>query len=381
MMNEDDLFSTQAQKDPMDRTAEVKERLWPMMQRMKASLDKIERLEDSIAVRREADRKGSDVTQDLDSASVPSQPANRASKRLLRDTATMVTNKLSLLQRMEETLSSQEDRRQILQHHIIQTSLSVPCLEICEDDVLNNDTSQNMHWNSHQASEGKCEEAQSLCKNARLEKVVEKLREALAKNKLYEYDLQDRQSKINTLSIRCDDLELQVEHLRAICDSLHGNPDDIADASSHGSIDVSSQDSCDAPPKSIGDDTHSTALTQSDEDSLTVFSSAVVSASDAIEFSHLDEDIATHFRAEYSSNAVIRSPLTRVGHLERSDAGLKRLVLNKSTPLSQNPSSKPYGKIILGIWSTDRKRKDRLEKARLISEGLAAAHTKPPPST
>jgi hypothetical protein len=231
-----------------------------------------------------------------------------------------------------------------------------------------------MQRNGHEASEGKCEEAQSLWKNARFEELVEKLHEALAKNKLYEYDLQDRQSKINTLSIRCDDLEMQVEHLRAICESLHGNPDDITDASSHGSIDVSSQNSCDAPPKSIGDDTHSTALTQSDEDSLTVFSSVVVSASDDREFSHLDEDIATHFGTEYSSNTVIRSLLTRVGHLERSDA------LNKSTPLPQNPSSKSYGISILGMWSTDMKRKVRLEKARLISEGLAAAHSTPTPS-
>ena len=368
----------------MDRTAEVRQRLWPIMERMKKSLDKMESLEDSIAARQEANRNGTSsdyVTQHPECASVPSQPVDRVSKRLRNDSAMNMKKKLDVLQRMEETLSSQEDRRQILQHHIIQASLSMPCLEICEEKKLDNNANQRfgeLRTTCHQSLDGHGEEARSLGTNAPIDEVVEKLREAMEKNRLYEHDLQDRQSKINTLSIRCDDLELQVEYLREICESLK-NPDNIADAGSQGSSDLSSQDSSDAPPKLIGDNSQcSTALTRSDEDSLTVFSSAILSAIGDRDFSHhMDEDIPTHFLAKNSSDTVIRSLLTRVGHLERSDAELKRFVLNKST--TQCPSKKPYGKFIFGFRSPEMKRNDRLEKARLISEGLAAAHSKPMP--
>jgi len=364
MMREDDLFIREglAQKNgPMDRTAEVKKRLQPIMERMKSSLNEIKRLEDSIAVRKEteciASSSGVSIEQCGD---VHSRPASQNSKQLVKDSVTMLKHKLGSLQHMEEMLSSQDDRRQILQHHIIQTSLTVVPPKLCTEKK------RDLVLHSKRGGVFSAE-------ISRLHELEEELRKSRAKNKIYEKDLEERQSKVNQLSIRCEDLELQVERLSAICRRLQRSADndkDIPTQEINNHDDVATDKLNDFTQRSSGDDSLTlteTELTDIDGDSLT-FDGDVTSK----ESCSIDDNTSLHGQ-DCSGKAVVWNIVGRAGRLERSEVELKSIVskASQSTPYSSPIQS--FGKSFFRFRTAEAKRNIQVEKAKLISQGLAAS--------
>lgn len=237
------------QKDSMTRTAEVKERIGPIMERMKSSLAQIQALEQSLALSEVSGETGetsereetsnvvnADVVPSIlpsethTSNTVPCIPGSRNSRQLLKNSMDMLKKKLSTLQRMEESLSASEDRRQNLQHYFLQVSLSKPMLELASAQRRNNELERHLSIVEEECKqlEDKCAklealelEVATLTQNTRkMFEMETKLQLILSQNEAYEQDLRDRQAKINTLSIRCDDLECQVEQLTELCNNL-----------------------------------------------------------------------------------------------------------------------------------------------------------------
>lgn len=172
----------------MSRTEEVKQRLSPIMDRMKASLAKIQNLEASLNLTylqpescrmRKLDPRGNDDNREEETA-VALAATTQSRRLLLRQNMGMIKKKLHNLQCMEELLEISEDRRQDLQLHFSQLLLDKPGIE------------------SASSRRSKKEQA----------------------NQTLELDVEERQPKPNDLAIKCGKLECEVEILKILCDDL-----------------------------------------------------------------------------------------------------------------------------------------------------------------
>jgi hypothetical protein len=232
----------QREEARMSRTMEVKKRLSPIMDRMKASLAKIQKLEESLSrsgqqpdggrtrdcvPRGNTDNgkeEGNDVT-----ALVPRQ----SSSILLKKSMEMIRRKLYKLQHMEDLLQSSEDRRQNLQHYFLQVSLSKPCLLLAASRRRDQGQSRQIVILENECAmlEQKCATVDELqlkvidltAKLRDFDQLQIELDDLKNHNDILELDLVQRQSKLNQLAIKCDDFECQVEQLTTMCDDLLKN--------------------------------------------------------------------------------------------------------------------------------------------------------------
>lgn len=112
----------------MNRTDEVKQRLGPILERVKKSLARIQALEQSLA--------GGQVDENSEGVSGGRRTIFVAglgdveSRHYLKRSMGALKKKIHTLQQMEESFSTSEDRREHLQHYILQVSLSKPMMEL-----------------------------------------------------------------------------------------------------------------------------------------------------------------------------------------------------------------------------------------------------------
>ena len=230
----------------MSRTAGVRERLAPIMERMMSSLAQIQTLEESL-VAGEASA-GSDSTQYCDaddgivdrlvtplcqSNGLKFRPGSNKSRKILKNRMETLKKKLTSLQMMEDTLNMAEDRRQNLQHYFLQASLSKPMLELASANRRNQELEHHLDIAKHE--QGKLEERCStvdyleerilelLDSLKKLNNVEAELLRAEERNNVYEKDLQQRQAKIDKLSMRCEGLECEVDQLKCLCENRRQN--------------------------------------------------------------------------------------------------------------------------------------------------------------
>ena len=111
----------------MNRTDEVKQRLGPIMERVKSSLARIHSLEQSLAWAKGDDEKSESVAV---GRTIFVRGVEVESRQFLKRSMGMLKKKISTLQQMEESLSTSEDRREHLHHYILQVSLSRPMMEL-----------------------------------------------------------------------------------------------------------------------------------------------------------------------------------------------------------------------------------------------------------
>mmetsp|Transcript_15629 Transcript_15629/g.27145 ORF Transcript_15629/g.27145 Transcript_15629/m.27145 type:complete len:368 (-) Transcript_15629:129-1232(-) len=195
------------------RTKDVKERLGPLVDRLKDSISKIDMIEASL--------DGAEDSSSILSNKIHSVDSNRqrqSRRELMHQSMEMVKIKMLRLKRMEETLTASEDRRHVLQHQVLQVSLSehqqIGGFERdaslreekrrLEDDL---DARNSMLLRKTR----ECQQLQEELKQTKEEK--EKLKEALVQ----------RQAKMNEHALKCGGLECQVENLNNLCKELMAN--------------------------------------------------------------------------------------------------------------------------------------------------------------
>ena len=222
------------------RTREVKVLLSPIMQRMKASLAKIHDLEESLN-RSKHLISSEEEHQSVGGSSCSSSRVHRASRRLLKNSMRMLKSKLTALQQMEENLRLSEDRQQHLLHHVLQVTSSSPSLKhiyatispsiqvplkVTQEDPGVDGYSKVQPSGQGQDNAQSSVEMELHCLRAELRN-MEQLKEDLEATRkqcsLLEDDLAQRQTKINQKAIQCDELECEVEQLKAMCDDLIKN--------------------------------------------------------------------------------------------------------------------------------------------------------------
>ena len=252
-------------EEQMSRTREVKIRLGPIMDRMKNSLLKIQQLEESlnrqptIGIEEQqlhTEEEDSSPSTCASSSSnnttfrgrlrgrtierVPRTEVGRVdcatslihvkSRQLLRSSMEMLKIKLHSLQHMEEQLRASEDRRQELQHIFLQASLDRPSRELAATRVRSQQLEDYVSRleQERERLEEKCSQVDqlqgmviSLRDQVReMNKLRQQVDSSTSQLQLMENDLIQRQRKFQEKSIRCDDLECQVEQLTTLCDGM-----------------------------------------------------------------------------------------------------------------------------------------------------------------
>lgn len=432
----------------MSRTAEVKQRLGPIMERMKSSLAQIQSIEESLASNRvglDVPQSGTDPSgsnEDRATNASASTARSQKSRQLLKESMGMLKTKLSTLQKMEDALTLSEDRRQNLQHLFLQSSLSKPILEQASNKRKNEELEKqlaNLTIENRRLDE-KCrtvnsleQKIEELTKQTRkLSETEDKLHHAQTQNKIFERDLHDRQSKINELSIRGDDLECQVEELKLLCDSLRNElhnaarrPDSVemgkgrqgADGnakSQNSGASLSSTSETDIDSSSFlssweGDSVNQRSTNERyDEAQRTPDSSLQSTASqdgllhllevvDMSKLSQIDDDELSSILPEGPSVAMVQKLLAKIETVEKENEELRRLHQASSERLCglaeentdqasrlralENCKIGPEQAVakhgrgsFFGFLKSDApqsKRNAKVEKARLIGESLA----------
>ena len=219
------------------RTREVKVLVSPIMQRMKASLAKIQDLEESLNRSKHLVQSSEEQEhQSVGGSSCSSTHVHRRSRRLLKNSMRMLKSKLTALQQMEESLRISEDRQQHLLHHVLQVTSSMQYDKLPHQIPLKSIGSEDEEMKDQVTALEKERGQLELASHAvgPLEEQLKSMREELSnmqqlkqeleatkeKCSLLEDDLVQRQYKINQQAIQCDELECEVEQLKAMCDDL-----------------------------------------------------------------------------------------------------------------------------------------------------------------
>mmetsp|Transcript_31205 Transcript_31205/g.75432 ORF Transcript_31205/g.75432 Transcript_31205/m.75432 type:complete len:461 (-) Transcript_31205:309-1691(-) len=205
------------------RSKDVKERIGPIVQRLKISLETIQKLEDSLNDKRlctiqedEGERPGPDNNSsskfpgptDRNGTLASSRKTSQhfvpgQSRKLMQSSMEMVKRKLMKLKSMEEMLVESEDRRSLLEHQMLQitttsNTAATTALKVLDDSK---EVSLRRRIGSLQQDirvlETKCGTVDEVTRE---------------RDRLLE-DLAERQRKIQTLSIQCDDLHCHVDRL------------------------------------------------------------------------------------------------------------------------------------------------------------------------
>jgi hypothetical protein len=407
----------------MSRTAEVKERLGPIMERMKSSLAQIQTLEDSLSSKRRSLDTGSQSAVDTESTNSSTfVPGSQKSRQLLKGSMEMLKKKLSRLQQMEDTLALSEDRRQNLQHCFLQSSLAKPVLELASVKRKNQELEQKMTTitNECRRLEEECKDVTSMKqrieelsnKSQKLSETETKLRQVQLQNKVYEKDLQDRQSKINQLSIRGDDLECEVEELKLACDTLRNRLLDEArrthspetgKGTERAHEHFESKDSVGSVSTTTTEIDSYSGISQSSWETDSVNQRSIkednlLEVVDLSTLSQLDDDDLSSVLPEGPGVAMIQKLLAKIERMEKENQELRALHETSNEVIEQTYSHRVLerrqkdtlcsvglgqaaGKVgrgsFFGFLKSDAQpskrtiAKSKSEKARLISQGLA----------
>jgi hypothetical protein len=206
-------WDIQRDHEKMLRSQNVKERIGPIVDRLKTSLSKIEAIEDSM---------------ELPQHCTLMTPGK--SKELMHGSIELVKRKLLRLRKMEEMLAISEDRRHNLQHHVLQVSLSKPRLELAATKRQNfhllnqvdelQQQNEILNEKSLLADDLQHQNDSLLIKIDELLQLQDQLEQTRWERDNLKEDLMDRQAKISQQADKCDDLECQVEQMKVLCDEL-----------------------------------------------------------------------------------------------------------------------------------------------------------------
>ncbi|KAL3922154.1 MAG: hypothetical protein SGILL_002356 [Bacillariaceae sp.] len=225
----------QREQEKLSRSKDVKERIGPIVDRLKMSLSKIEALEASMErIQGQAEPQ---QTKGVESVANERQPSALItpgkSKELMHSSMELVKRKLLRLRRMEETLAVSEDRRHNLQHLMLQVSLSKPSLELVaakrQNCQISNQASEFEQQNqilkekSLLVDDLQIQNDSLLVKIDELVLLEEQLKQTRRERDDLKGDLIERQAQISQQADRCDELECQVEHMKVLCDEMMSN--------------------------------------------------------------------------------------------------------------------------------------------------------------
>ncbi|KAL3915749.1 MAG: hypothetical protein SGILL_005499, partial [Bacillariaceae sp.] len=216
----------QREHEKMLRSQNVKERIGPIVDRLKTSLSKIEAIEQSM----EKIQHPQQPQQDAQETQRPKLMSPGKSKELMHSSIELVKRKLLRLRRMEETLSISEDRRHTLQHQILQVSLSKPSLDLAatkrQNAHLTNQVDELQQQNEILRAKSELVDDLQHQNDSLLIKIDElvhakgQLEQTRKERDILKEDLMQRQAKISQQADKCDDLECQVEHMKVLCDEM-----------------------------------------------------------------------------------------------------------------------------------------------------------------
>ena len=206
------------------RSKDVKERIGPIVQRLKISLETIQKLEDSLNDKRlctiqEEEEEEEQGPTNTGSAKFPGPSHTNGthassrktsqhfmpgqSRKLMQSSMEMVKRKLLKLSSMEEMLVESEDRRSLLEHQMIQITTTPNTAGAAVEKAVD-DTKEASLRRLIASLQEDIRVLETKC--GTVDEVTQQ-RDCLLE------DLADRQRKIQALSIHCDDLHCQVERL------------------------------------------------------------------------------------------------------------------------------------------------------------------------
>ena len=218
----------------MVRPQEVKERLRPMMDRMTASLAKIQALEDSIlkrgdellAVKKQELEESFDIK--TKTGKEVAELTTRQSRRVLKKSMEMMKRKLHRLQIMEHTINISEKQNQRLRRHISEASRTdTSLLEATAVEQPYKDRIAGLE-NECAMMEEKCTKVDELQRQVsdmaetteNFYQQREELFEVRKQNEALVAELEQRQTDLVKLATKCKESEFQVEQLKALCNEL-----------------------------------------------------------------------------------------------------------------------------------------------------------------
>lgn len=205
----------------IDRTNDVRERLGPLINRLKCSMTNIQILENSmrLSVDEDGDSRGDSEMNEKDKG-VRKVWSQENSRKLMNMNMEMVKRKMFRLKIMEEELVASEDRRVNLHHHfqqqvVPQAKKSPTAKQMCNSEYQNRITDLE-------------EDIVALrVQNVRLlekTKIIERLENELEDEKslrgILEANLREHQYKMNHQTVKYDKLESQFEILTSTIANL-----------------------------------------------------------------------------------------------------------------------------------------------------------------
>jgi len=258
------------EQERMDRTNDVRERLGPLIQRLRDSVKNMQNLESSIRA-----STGENCDRETYHGLSPGQ-----SRKLVNQNMEMVKKKMFRLKTMEEELNNSEDRR-ITLHHYFQQQMSLRATR------ANTETKKGVSDYQHRIAE--LEEETRILKeksvlvddlrvqNARLTektKDVERLEHELELEKSLrrklELNLFEHQHKMNEQAVNYNSLNSKFEYLSSSIANLtgivHAQENEIMDTVTLHKRYISNTSS---PPKVIGDSETNEHLETNDNSILT----------------------------------------------------------------------------------------------------------------
>ncbi|VEU38489.1 unnamed protein product [Pseudo-nitzschia multistriata] len=223
---------TDFERERKSRTNDVRERFGPMFCRYKASVTKMQKIENSITIHSTV---GGDDDDDDDINNIETALGGQQSRRRkVNESIEIIKEKMMRLRNMEEELAASEDRRENLHWLCLkQTSLqALGKIQRYSDQIQTSDLDHRHRiaevGKEKNALNGKSSMVDELlAQNVRLlEKAndAERLEKELANaSKLHhrkEMNFQQQQHKLDEKVAECNKLELQMKDLQDSCDRL-----------------------------------------------------------------------------------------------------------------------------------------------------------------
>ncbi len=312
------------EQERMDRSNDVRERLGPLIERLKDSVKNIQTLESSM--------RKSTGGEDLS----PGQ-----SRKLVNQNMEMVKRKMFRLKTMEEALAASEDRRVALHHHF-QQQLSLKATETNTETQIG-DSEYQKHITELEEEIRTLKEKSALVDDLRMEnarlsektKDVERLEHELAFEKSlrrkFESNLFEHQRKMNQQAVNYDNLSCKFEHLTNtianLTEILQVQETDIIDTMTlHGRY-VSNESS---PPKTIEhlETNDNSILTE--PMTLWSWTESSISNDDGSNFDTIDLnndsktiDESLNRLDDSESNSTVQLLQAKIDALNRENAGLR----------------------------------------------------------
>ena len=217
------------ERERIARTSDVKERIGPLIEKLKKSVTKIQALEKPIRSSADDDTSDVEMNKKDEGTKLRNTSIQGQSRRFMDQSMAMVKKKMLRLKVMEEELARSEDRRVNLHHHLQQIALqasevkSVTSIRDTECQKRNRELEKDISFMSEKSStaEDLREESASLLEKTKYYQELEnELERERSLRQMSELRLQEYEHKIKQQAIEYDNLQCRFDVLTSTLTNL-----------------------------------------------------------------------------------------------------------------------------------------------------------------